>query len=341
MAVKDAVRQTLADNKGTYISGEELSASLGVSRAAVWKAINALRSEGCTIEAVTNKGYRMPVADETITEDSLRYALPPHLRDNTCFLYDELDSTNLQAKRLLLEQNARSGCAVIATRQTAGRGRLGRSFFSPESGLYMSIIIKPDFDISRSVLVTVAAAAAVATAVEDVCRQDARIKWVNDVYIEGSKICGILTEAMTDFESGQIENLVIGIGINTCLDGFPPELLQTAGAVDLTRAAASGNIPASTNAISMLAAEVLRNTLEFTEQIAGGSPAFLDLYREKSLVLGKDIRVFKGTYRSDPTSELGGVPAKALAIDDAGGLVVMYTNGERETLTTGEVTIRL
>lgn len=145
---------------------------------------------------------------------------------------------------------------------------------------------------------------------------------------------------MTDFESGQIENLVIGIGINTSLDGFPDELLQTAGAVDLT-GAAPDSIPKGANAKSLLAAEVIRYTLDYTSQISEDGPAFLDVYREKSLVLNHDIKVYKGTYRKDPTSELGGIPAKALAIDDNGGLEVIYTNGERETLTTGEVTIRL
>ena len=340
MTVKEAVLQTLENGRGKYYSGEELSKDLDVSRAAVWKAIKALREEGYTIEAVTNKGYMMPLADDLITEDSMRYALPSHLRSNKCFFYDTIDSTDLQAKRLLLDGNAAGGCAVIANHQTAGRGRLGRSFFSPENGLYLSVIIKPDFDISKSVLVTIAAAAAVAKSIDEVCGQDARIKWVNDIYVGSKKVCGILTEAMTDFESGQIENLVIGIGINTSLKGFPEELLQTAGAVDLT-GAAPDSIPKGTNAKSLLAAKVIRYTLDYTSQISEDSPAFLDIYREKSLVLNHDIRVYKGTYRKDPTSELGGIPAKALAIDNKGGLEVIYTNGERETLTTGEVTIRL
>ena len=183
MAVKDIVLETLQEGRGTYVSGEELSDSLNVSRAAVWKAIKSLRDDGYNIEAVTNKGYRMPPADETITEDSLRYALPPHLRTGKCFIYDTIDSTNLQAKKLLLDGKAGGGCAVIANHQTAGRGRLGRSFFSPENGLYLSVIIDPDFDMSKSVMVTVAAAAAVATSIEDVCGQNARIKWVKDIYV--------------------------------------------------------------------------------------------------------------------------------------------------------------
>ncbi len=345
MALKDSILKTLTDHRETYISGEELSASLDVSRAAVWKAIKTLRDEGYSIEAVTNKGYRMPSVGDTITEGSIRYALPPELRSNKCFFYDTVDSTITQAKRLLLEEDIQSGSAVFANHQTAGRGRLGRSFFSPENGIYLSVIIKPNFDISKSVLVTVAAAAAVAKAIGEVCSQDARIKWVNDIYVEGGKVCGILTEAVTDFESGQIESLVIGIGINTSTEGFPETLQGVAGAVDLDRASVSGKIPASTNAKSLLAAEVVRLTIEYTSQIAkaseGKSPAFLDIYREKSMVIGHDILVFKGTYRADPTAELDGTPAKAVGIDDQGGLQVVYEDGNKETLTTGEVTIRL
>lgn len=347
MALKDALLRTLADHRGTYLSGEELSGVYGVSRAAVWKAVKALREEGYMIEAVTNKGYMMPAEKNTVTEDSFRYAMPAALRDDKdsglrkSFIYKSLDSTNLEAKRLLLEGKASSGCAVIANHQTAGRGRLGRRFFSPENGLYLSIVITPDFDMRKSGLATVAAAAAVAESIENVCGQDTRIKWVNDIYIGNRKVCGILTEAMADFESGQIETLVIGIGINTSLDGFPEYLRRTAGAVDLGAAAAGGNIPANTNAKSLLAAEIVRRTLAYIKQIHDPSPEFLALYRSKSLLLGKEIRVFKGKYRNDPNSELNGINAKALAIDDSGGLEVLYADGTREILTTGEVTIRL
>lgn len=329
MSVKDTVLETLTESRGTYISGEELSNSLGVSRAAVWKAIKALREDGYSIEAVTNKGYIMPLSSGIITEDSFRHALPADLRGNSVFVYDNLDSTNLEAKRLLLDGRASGGSVIIANHQTAGRGRLGRSFFSPENGLYMSIVIKPDFDLQRSSMVTVAAAAAVAKAIDTVCDEDAQIKWVNDVYVNDRKVCGILTEAMTDFESGAIENLVIGTGVNTGLEGFPEELLKTAGAVDL-----------KPGGKSLLAAEITRLMLEYAAQISDGSPDFLDLYRAKCMVLGQNIRVFKGTYRNDPSIELGGVPAKALGISDDGGLQVIYTDGTRETLTTGEVTIR-
>lgn len=215
---------------------------------------------------------------------------------------------------------------------------MGRSFFSPKEGIYLSIIVKPNFDISRSGLVTIAAAAAVAEAIDAVCirpqadrsgpaAEGAQIKWVNDVYLHGKKVCGILTEGITDFESGQIDHLVIGIGINTNLEGFPEELLQVAGAVegDYSR--------------SQLAAEVISRALGYLEHLE--ERAFMKTYREKSMLIGRQIRVFKGTYRSDPTKELDGIPARVLGIEDNGGLQVIYTDGSRETLTTGEVTVRV
>ncbi|MEI3519519.1 MAG: biotin--[acetyl-CoA-carboxylase] ligase [Clostridia bacterium] len=139
---------------------------------------------------------------------------------------------NNRAKQLALE-NATHGTAVIAMQQTAGQGRLGRSFFSHRAKvIYLSIIIKPSFALSTAVLVTAAAAVAVAQAIENVCGKQARIKWVNDVYLDGKKICGTLTEGISDFETGHIESLVIGIGVNTSVKDFPDELRDTVGAVD-------------------------------------------------------------------------------------------------------------
>ena len=211
--------------------------------------------------------------------------------------------------------------------QTAGKGRLGRSFFSPREGIYLSIIIKPTFDLSRSILVTAAAAVAVAEAVECVCKQKTEIKWVNDVYLKGKKICGILTEGITDFETGQIDALVIGIGVNTTVKGFPDNILNTVGAVegDYSKAA--------------LAAEIISKTLHFTENLE--KRTFVNSYKQKSLVIGKDIRVYKGRYNISPEDELPGLPAKAIGIDDDGCLIVLYPDGQKETLSTGEISIRL
>ena len=341
MTVKESVLQALTENKGTYYSGGKLAEILGVSRAAVWKAIRSLREEGYRIDAVTGRGYCLTVDRAPLTEEGIRQALPLRYRNNGICVYDVIDSTNIRARQIAAGAAEAPkagpgggpaplhGTAVIALQQTAGKGRLGRSFFSPKEGIYLSIIVRPDFDLSRSVLVTVAAAAAVAEAIDAVCGQqeEAMIKWVNDVYLGGKKVCGILTEGITDFESGQIDHLVIGIGINTDLEGFPAELLEVAGAVegDYSRAE--------------LAAQIIARVLDYLENI--DARKFMDSYRSKSILTGRQIRVFKGVYRAEPEKDLTGIPARVLGIDGDGGLEVIYADGSRETLTTGEVTVRL
>lgn len=326
MSTKDSVLQTLSSNKNSFVSGEELSKNLDVSRTAVWKAIKALREEGYSIEAVTNKGYRLMPDKWLITEETLKLALPARYKTNNIYVYDTLDSTNIRAKQLALE-NAPHGTVVLSRQQTSGRGRLGRSFFSPREGIYLSIIVKPDFDLSKSVLVTSAAAVAVAESIEEICGIDAKIKWVNDIYADDKKVCGILTEGITNFETGQIESLIIGIGVNTNVKDFPKDLLSIAGAVE-------GDYSKST-----LAAAIITRTLDLMDSIE--DRGFISAYRDKSLVIGKSVRIFKGVYKSLPEEELQARPARVLDIDDNGCLVVLYSDGTRESLTSGEITVRL
>ena len=333
MTVKESVLQALTENEGKYFSGGKLADDLGVSRAAVWKAVKALQEEGYRIDSVTGRGYCLTKERAPLTEEGIRQTLPLRYRDNGIYVYDVIDSTNTRARQIAADPSQAKaplhGSTVIALQQTAGKGRLGRSFFSPKEGVYLSIIVKPDFDLSRSVLVTVATAAAVAEAIDAVCGQQERamIKWVNDVYLEGKKVCGILTEGIMDFESGQIDHLVIGIGVNTNLEGFPEDLLRVAGAVegDYSRSA--------------LAAEIITRVLDYVGDI--DARKFMDSYRDRSLLIGRQIRVFKEVYRADPEKDLTGIPATVLGIDEDGGLQVIYADGSRETLTTGEVTVRL
>ena len=326
MATKDAVLQALQNSEGAFLSGEELSNKLSVSRTTVWKAIKALREEGHPIEAVTNRGYMLMSDSWTITEDSLRACLPTRYKNLDLHIYDTIDSTNLKARQLAMD-GAPHGTVVLAKQQTSGRGRLGRSFFSPREGIYLSIVIKPDFDVSKSVLVTSAAAVAVANAIEKVCGLESKIKWVNDGYIDGKKVCGILTEGISDFETGQIEHLILGIGINTTVKDFPAELLATAGAAE------------GTYSKSALAAETITQALGYIEDL--DSASFLPAYKEKSLVIGKTVTVYQGRYKVNPEDEITGVPARVLDIADDGGLIVLYADGHQEKLVSGEISIRI
>lgn len=326
MSTKDSVLNALENSQDSFLSGEELSKKLGISRTAVWKAINALRQEGYAVEAVTNRGYLLLREQWKITEDSFKACLPAEYKNIKIHIYDTLDSTNIKAKQIAAE-NGEDRAVIMARQQTGGRGRLGRSFFSPKEGLYMSILIKPDFDLSNSGLVTSAAAVSVAQSIEEIAHKDAGIKWVNDVYVDGKKVCGILTEGITDFETGRIEHLIIGIGINTTVKDFPKELLQTVGAVE------------GEYSKSALAASVVSKTIDFIKQI--DDPSFIKTYKEKSIVIGKNIKVYKGQYKVNPDDEIPGINARVLDIDSDGGLIVLYSDGTREKLISGEISIRL
>lgn len=319
MSVKDEVLKALEQNKGQSFSGEGLASTLGVSRAAVWKAITALRKEGYLIEAITNKGYMLLEESNLLSEQGIRMHLDEANAAVALQVHNVIDSTNQGAKMLAL-QGAAHGTVVIANEQTKGRGRLGRDFYSPAStGIYLSLILKPNFDISKSVLVTTAASVAVVRAIRKVCQCEARIKWVNDVYIADKKICGILTEAVTNFENGEIEYLVLGIGVNCQLPeaGFPDELKEKAG-----------NIPISFSR-NKLAAEIINQVLHLYEDIENRD--FIQEYKEKSMVLGKNIQVIRKGVNKD---------ARALDIDEDGGLLVEYSDGTKEVLNTGEISIR-
>ncbi len=326
MSTKDAVLGALRNSENTFLSGEELSGQLNVSRAAIWKAIKALREEGQPIEAVTNRGYMLMADSWSITEESLRGCLPAKYKNLNLNIYDSIDSTNLKAKQMALA-GAPHGTVVIAKQQTNGRGRLGRSFFSPREGIYLSTVIKPDFDVSKSVLVTSAAAVAVACAIEKVCGIEADIKWVNDIYIGGKKVCGIITEGITDFETGQIEHLILGIGINTTVREFPKELIEVAGAVE-------GNYSKSA-----LAAEIIARAMDYIDNL--DSAAFMPIYKGKNIVIGKTVTVYQGRYKIRPEDEISGVTARVLDIADDGGLIVLYADGRQQKLVSGEISIRV
>lgn len=197
----------------------------------------------------------------------------------------------------------------------------------PGTGLYMTVALRPHFDLSKSLYVTMAAAVAVCRAIEKTAGIKARIKWVNDLFIGGKKVCGILTEAQTNFETGKIDSLIIGIGVNCFPGSFPEELKEIVGAVSPQK-----------NSFSRgeLAAEIFNELMEVLNDL--DSRSFLREYRTKCFVLGKNILVHSAV-NSRP------VRARAIDIDENGGLVVEYMEGRRmrqiDTLTTGEVSIRV
>ena len=300
---RQALLQALSAAEGAYISGQQLAQQLGVSRAAVHKAAAALTAQGYALEAASRRGYRLLGGDPFCTEAVGPYPAPVQL-------YDTLESTNRTAKLL-----------ALAGGQTAGRGRLGRSFASPAGkGVYCSVVLRPPLPAANAQTATIGAAVAVCRAVQMLCGLELAIKWVNDLYYRGKKVCGILTEAGTDLESGQLEWLVVGIGLNltATAEDFPPELAAKAGSLY-----PGGPAPVSRAA---LAGAIGRELLALCPGFA-----CLDEYRARCFVLGHWVTVCTGseTYA-----------AQALSIDDAGRLVVQREGGRTEALRCGEVTIR-
>lgn len=322
MSTRTELLKLLMENTGIYLSGQKIGDTLQVSRNAVWKAMQQLRSEGYHIESKPSIGYRLKTKSNILTEASVSGSLrfPCDLK-----VFDTVDSTNNIAKELPAGDLP---VMIIANKQEAGRGRLGRSFASPAgTGLYMTVALRPHFDLSKSLYVTMAAAVAVCRAIEKTAGVKARIKWVNDLFIGGKKVCGILTEAQTNFETGKIDSLIIGIGVNCFPGSFPEELKEIAGAVSPQK-----------NSFSRgeLAAEIFNELMEVLDDL--DSRSFLREYRTKCFILGKIILVH-------PAVNSRPVRARAIDIDENGGLVVEYMEGRRmrqiDTLTTGEVSIRL
>lgn len=304
-----------------YLSGEQIAASLGLSRAAVWKGIDRLRARGYRIESAPGRGYRLGADNDALSEEGvrryLRHALPP------LQVYTSIGSTNTRLKALA-EEGAPEGTVLIAGEQTAGRGRLGRSFYSPAgTGLYMSLLLRPALPAAQATGITACAAVAAAEAIEELSGRKTQIKWVNDVLLEGRKICGILTEASLNWESGLVDYAVLGIGINTRVpaQGFPEELREIAGA------AFDRQLP---ELRCRLAAAVLDRFLDQYEHLAEGR--FYEAYRDRSAVLGREIRVLRP----------GAEPRPALALDIGRdfSLRVRYPDGSEEELRSGEISVR-
>lgn len=316
MALKDDILSELMVNR--FISGEELAEKYYVSRNSVWKAVKQLRDEGYEIEAVTNKGYCLKGDINKINAGSIR----KKLKSEWSFeILPETDSTNNYAKELAIT-GKRNKTVVITEKQSGGKGRLGRPFYSPEgNGLYMSVLFRPEINVDSAPLITSFTAVAVAEAVEKLSGQDVNIKWVNDVYMNGKKICGILTEAGFDFEGGTVDYAVIGIGINVLGTDFPDELINIATSIEKET-----GLKISRND---LAAEVLNNLENMSNGIK--DKKYLDIYRKKSNVIGKRIKV---TYGSQVFY------AEALDINENAALIVKTDNGIK-ILNSGEVSIKL
>lgn len=321
--VKQQLLELLQESRGTYLSGEEIATRLHVSRAGVWKAVRALRGEGYAIDAVPNRGYCLAEGSDVLSAQGISQYLygAEGLRIEVC---ERVGSTNTIV-RDRAEHGEAEGLVLIAGEQTAGRGRLDRTFYSPAgTGLYISLLLRPaQFTAAQAVRVTTAAAVAVCEALEEVAGVRVGIKWVNDVYIGGKKVCGILTEAALSLENNCLRYVVPGIGINLYppQGGFPPELQNIACAA-LPAPVADGK--------NRLAAAFLRNFFRYYRTLDTGD--YLAAYRARSLAIGREVDVIDARGRRR---------ALALGLDDDCHLLVRYEDGSEALLSAGEISIRL
>ena len=201
-----------------YISGQELCEHFGVSRTAIWKAVKQLKEAGYVIEAVQNKGYKIVSTPDCLNTAELESIRKTKWAGREIFYFDTIDSTNTKAKQLA-EEGHPTGTLVVAEKQEAGRGRRGRGFESPAGvGIFMTLVLKPDFAPDRASMLTLIAALAVSKAISEKTGQEAGIKWPNDIYWKEKKICGMLIE--NDLMGRNISQSIAGIGININQETF-------------------------------------------------------------------------------------------------------------------------
>ena len=324
MSTKHRILELLEQNRGDSISGERLAGILNVSRNAVWKAVKELEKEGYSIEAVTNKGYRLSDQNDIVSIQGIKPFLSPQskLYAENIKIYKTLESTNKTAKEMAVA-GAEHGTVIIADSQTKGRGRYSRSYFSPSGGLYMSIILRPEvLNFENPTSVTAFAAVAVCEAIESISEKTPKIKWVNDILIDGKKVCGILTEAVTDFESGSLDWIVLGIGINVYIktEDFPDDLQSLATSIFPNEKMFGVR--------NKLSAEIINRILGY--DITPREAEIFRKYKNRLAMLGNQVTVIqnKNEYK-----------AAVIDIDAAGHLVVKNENGEIITVSSGEIRV--
>lgn len=320
--MKEEILRLLRSADG-YISGQELCNRFGVSRTAVWKAINQLKEAGYEIEAQQNKGYRLMAAPDLMTEAEIKSLMHTEWVAKEVLYFDTIDSTNTKARELA-EKGYPSGTLVVADKQESGKGRRGRSWVSPSgTGIFMTLMIKPDINPNNASMLTLVAALAVAKAITSVTGEEALIKWPNDIVVNSKKVCGILTEMNAQFD--YINHIVVGIGINVHNESFPEEISQMASSLMIE---AGGR--------RFHRAQIIAETMAYFEQYYDTFLKTQDLsalvreYDELLVNRNKSVRVL------DPKEPFDG---KAMGITPKGELIV-DTWESRKLVSSGEVSVR-
>lgn len=310
-------------NHDGYVSGQELCEKFGVSRTAVWKTIKLLKEEGYEIKAVPNKGYHIVSYPDVILAEEVKSRLQTEWAGKHVQYFETIDSTNNKAKQLA-EEGAPHGTLVIADRQDAGKGRRGRDWSTlPGTAIAMSLIVRPQIRPEKISMLTLIMGLAVVSACNQLPGVDARIKWPNDIILDGRKICGILTEMSAELNA--VHYLVIGAGINVNMLTFPEEIQEIATSLALV------------TGCKVNRAELIQRCMEYFEQYYEEFKRTEDMsvlmkpYNQLLVNLEKEIRVL------EPGSEYTGI---SLGINEQGRLLVKKENGELEAVYAGEISVR-
>lgn len=301
-----------------FLSGEQISETLGISRAAVWKHIKAIKDEGGIIEAHTKRGYRLVALPDLLKPDYVGFFTQ---RAADIVWLREVDSTNEYAKRMARE-GAPHGSIYIAELQTKGKGRLSRGWVScPGDAIQMSMLLRPEFEPPKAPAVTFAAALGVVSAIRRTCGIEAKIKWPNDVVFGGKKLCGILTEMSSDMD--RVEYIVCGMGLNVNQREFDGEVAEKAISLRMASGKKQDRV--------RLAAAMADDVLAYCERyILQGIDAIFDEYCANSVIIGKEIKVLSGN--KTVTGVCSGFSKQ--------GELLLDIDGKTQAFMAGEVSVR-
>lgn len=306
---------TMLKNTDEYISGEDMSRELGISRAAVWKHIKKLKNEGYNILSVTNKGYRLEGTPDNISVEEIESLLTTEFTARNIIYLNSTDSTNNECKRL---EDKADGTLVIAEQQTAGKGRLGRAWESPRgAGIWMSLLLKPDIPVASVSQITLVAGLAACRAIGN----GSMIKWPNDIVIGSKKLCGILTEMSAEIE--RINYVICGIGINVNTEEFPEELKDKATSLLIE----TGEKQNRAELTAKIMNEVEKLYAVFINE---GFGALAEEYRNNCITLNRQVQVI---YKNEA------ILGTAVDVDNSGNLIVETDKG-KITVSSGEVSVR-
>lgn len=320
--MKKEILRILKDNN-EYVSGQDLCNKLGVSRTAIWKVMNQLKEEGYVLEAISKKGYKLLDKPDILSKEEIESQMDTEVFGRRVTYFDEIDSTNIYAKKLG-EEGDSHGTLVVADKQIQGKGRRGKNWESPKgSGIWMTLILKPNLNPMAASMITIVAGLSVSNAINKLYGIQSFIKWPNDIVINGKKICGILTEMSTEFD--YINHLVIGIGINANMKEFPEDIKAIATSISKEYG--------KTILRSELIAAIMKE-FEFYYKIfmkTSNLETLMKDYNERLVSKGKEVVIMEAGHKYE---------AIALGINKDGELRIKTNDGVEKNVFAGEVSVR-